>query len=303
MYEYGWNDHEAPKEPHPAAPSMRAATSGQYSQEWWLGQLHDLQQRLVAVESWQHAVDARAEQQAAKARRSSNGSSQTDLTRLRETVGRVSDGVTAMAHRVDHLETRLRQAEVLLDRLRSAGVRDAIATGEAPSDMHRRHSQIKERYQRLVDQDLRNLARELCPADARQWDQIPGGMPAARARAVSELVHMLFTAAQQGTPATAEGVQSALAHRGYVTEGTDPRLRKAVDGANGIVRDMAAVELPASLLFDVDVTTLAEDEYQAYNRQDTGVPGFLVAPAYAVQGEAPENHLKAFVFLAPGEAP
>ncbi|MCF3101328.1 hypothetical protein IPZ58_07015 [Streptomyces roseoverticillatus] len=301
MYDYGWNDHEAPKEQHPAAPSMRAATSGQYSQEWWLGQLHDLQQRLAAVESWQHAVDARAEQQAAKARRGGS-SSQTDLTRLRETVVRVSDGVTAMAHRVDHLETRLRQAEVLLDRLRSAGVRDAIATGEAPSDMHRRHSQIKERYQRLVDQDLRNLARELCPADA-QWDQIPGGMPAARARAVSETVLMLFTAAQQGTPATAEGVQSALAHRGYATEGIDPRLRKVVDGANGIVQDMADVDLPASLLFDVDVTALAEGDYQAYNRQDTGVPGFLVAPAYAVQGEAPENHLKAFVFLAPGEAP
>ncbi|MET9413683.1 hypothetical protein ABZY03_05755 [Streptomyces klenkii] len=301
MYNYGWNDHEAPKEPHPAVPSIQAA-GGQYSQEWWLGQLHDLQQRLAAVESWQHAVDATGEQQTAKARRG-GGSSQTDLTRLRDTVGRVSDGVTAMAHRVDHLEDRLRQAEVLLDRLRSAGVRDAIATGEAPSDMHRRHSQIKERYQRLVDQDLRNLARELCPADARQWDQMAGGLPAARARAVSETVQMLFAAPRQGTPATAEHVQSTLAHRGYVTEGADPRLHKVVDAANGILRDMAAVELPATLLFDADVTTLAEGEYQAYNRQDTGVPGFLVAPAYAVQGEAPENHLKAFVFLAPGEAP
>ncbi|MFF7725174.1 hypothetical protein [Streptomyces sp. NPDC008001] len=281
---------------------MRTATSGQYSQEWWLGQLHDLQQRLAAVESWQQALDGRAEQQAAKPRRG-GGSSQCDFTRLRETVGQVSDGVTAMALRVDHLETRLRQVEVLLDRLRSAGVREAIATGEAPSDMHRRHSQIKERYQRLVDQDLRNLARELCPADAGQWDRIAGGLPAARARAVAETVHMLFAPAQQGKPATAVDVQAALAHRGYATEGTDSRLRKVVDTANGIVRDMADVELPASLLFDVDVTTLSEDDYQAYNRQDTGTPGFLVAPAYAVQGEAPENRLKAFVFLAPGEAP
>ncbi|CAM5274855.1 hypothetical protein [Streptomyces abikoensis] len=302
MYDYGWNDHEAPKDAH-SAPSIRAAGGGQYSEEWWLGRLNDLQQRLAAVEAWQHNVDARAEQQAAKARRGIGSSPQTDLAHLRETVGRVSDGVTAMAHRVDHLEARLRQAEVLLERLRSAGVRDAIATGEAPSDMHRRHAQIKERYQRLIDQDLRGLAKELCPADGRQWDQLAGGLQAARARAVGETVHLLFGCAQHGTPATAEGVQAALAHRGYATEGAELRLRKAVDTANGIVRDMADVDLPASLLFDVDVTALAEGEYQPYNRQDTGVPGFLVAPAYAVQGEAPEHHLKAFVFLAPGEAP
>ncbi|MCQ8768326.1 hypothetical protein [Streptomyces telluris] len=300
MYDhYGWNEHEAPQE-QPAAPSMRAATSGQYSQEWWLGQLRDLHERLVAVESSQHGVDARAEQQNAKPRR---GSAQHDITRLRETVGRLSDGVTVMASHVEHLEARLRQVETLLDRLRSAGVRDAIATGEAPSDMHRRHSQIKERYQRLVDQDLRNLARELCPADARQWDRIAGGMPAARARAVTETVHLLFAPAQQGAAATTEGVLSALAERGYATEGVEPRLRKAVDAANGVIRDMAAVELPATLQFDADVEALAEGDYQPYNRQDTGSPGFIVAPAYAVQGEAPEHHLKAFVFLVPDEAP
>ncbi|WP_058041558.1 hypothetical protein [Streptomyces roseifaciens] len=301
MYDhYGWNEHEASQE-QPAAPSMRAATSGQYSQEWWLGQLRDLHDRLVAVESWQHGVDARAEQQTAKSRR--GVSAQHDITRLRETVGQLSDGVTVMASRVEHLEARIRQVETLLDRLRSAGVRDAIATGEAPSDMHRRHSQIKERYQRLVDQDLRNLARELCPADARQWDRIAGGMPAARARAVAETVHLLFAPAQQGAAATTEGVLSALAERGYATEGVEPRLRKAVDAANGIVRDMAAVELPAALQFDVGIEALAEGDYQPYNRQDTGSPGFVVAPAYAVKGEAPEHHLKAFVFLVPDEAP
>ncbi|MGK5732162.1 hypothetical protein [Streptomyces sp. URMC 124] len=301
MYDhYGWNEHEASQEP-PAAPSMRAATSGQYSQEWWLDQLRELHDRLIAVESWQHGVDARTEQQNAKSRRGS--SVQHDISRLRETVGQLSDGVTVLATRVERLESRTRQVEGLLDRLRSAGVRDAIATGEAPSDMHRRHSQIKERYQRLVDQDLRNLARELCPADARPWDRVPGGMPAARARAVAETVHLLFAPARQGAAAAPEDVFSVLTERGYATEGADPRLRKVVDAANGIIRDMAAVELPATLQFDVGVDALAEGDYQPYNRQDTGTPGFVVAPAYAVQGEAPEHHLKAFVFLVPDEAP
>ncbi|GGX97715.1 hypothetical protein [Streptomyces hiroshimensis] len=301
MYDhYGWNEHEAPQEPH-GAPSMRAATSGQYSQEWWLSQLRDLHDRLVAVESWQHGTDGRGEQQATKSRR--GGSAQHDISRLRETVGLLSDGVTAVATRVEHLEDRIRQVETLLDRLRSAGVRDAIATGEAPSDMHRRHFQIKERYQRLVDQDLRRLASELCPADARQWDRMAGGMPAARARSVAETVHLLFAPAQQGAAATTESVLTALTERGYATEGVEPRLHKAVDAANGIVRDMAAVELPATLQFDVGVDALAEGDYQPYNRQDTGAPGFVVAPAYAVQGEAPEHHLKAFVFLVPDEAP
>ncbi|MFB8118972.1 hypothetical protein ACFQ6U_02490 [Streptomyces sp. NPDC056465] len=202
----------------------------------------------------------------------------------------------------NELRERLADMDRLLDGVRGSRVQDAISSGELTSDLHRRHLLNAEAYRTLIAQNLRRFAVRLCPVGSVQDAEM---LASARARAVAELLQILFGGAPSGLPATAEELHSELVARGRPTsrEEAGPELDKIVERAKVIARELAGDTLPAVLVgFGTDARTLPPSAYEPYNIGATGVPGFLVAPAYVIDGDQQDELLRPLVFIVPAGA-
>ncbi|MFW6693192.1 hypothetical protein [Streptomyces sp. MAR4 CNX-425] len=201
---------------------------------------------------------------------------------------------------LDELRARVAEMDRLLDGVRGERVQDAINSGEVTSDLHRRHMRNADAYRTLVAQDLRRLAVLLCPVGPEQDEPLA----ARRARAVAGLLGMLFAASPAGRPPAVEELVAQLAAGGYATDqdGFGQKLGQTVDRAADIARELAGGTLPATLVFGADVRGLPPGAYEPYNSGATGVPGFLVAPAYVIDGDRPLELARPLVFVVPADA-
>lgn len=199
------------------------------------------------------------------------------------------------------LRARIAEMDRLLDGVRGSRVQDAISSGELTSDLHRRHFMNAEAYRTLISQNLRRLAVRLCPVGSVPS---PEALASVRARAVAELLQILFAGGPPGCPATAEDFRAELVARGRVSsqEEVGPELGRIVERAAVIARELTGDTLPGKLVFGTDVRTLPPGAYEPYNPGAIGLPGFLVAPAYVIDGDQPEELCRPLVFIGPDDA-
>ncbi|MFJ8979203.1 hypothetical protein [Streptomyces sp. NPDC102282] len=289
----------------PEPPPGWAPHEGVYVDRRWLAALEAQVVRLEA----QVARQGEEIQKLSGSRGRSGRSGNVHAEQLHEMSGRIGAQEREVRQmRVDverglgELHSRVAELDRLLDGVRGSRVQDAISSGELTSDLHRRHLMNAEAYRTLIAQNLRRLAVRLCP---EQSFQSPEAMTSARAEAVAELLRILFASGPPGSPATAEELRTELGARGLLTnqEEVGPELGRIVERATGIARELTGDTLPATLTFDIDVRTLAPGAYEPYNPGATGVVcGFLVAPAYVIDGDQPEELLRPLVFIVPADA-
>ncbi|MGX5213850.1 hypothetical protein ACWKT3_35030 [Streptomyces violaceus] len=204
----------------------------------------------------------------------------------------------------ERLDAVARDVELLLNALRDQGVRDAIDTGRATSDVHRRHLELAKTYRTLVTQSLRELGRMLCPKDG---DEGRTELARRRAEAVAHLVVLLFQPLHEPMSSPPEEIVARLHAFGLATEGAQFRgqfaivFRRAVE----LREDVASLALSAELDFSVDPTALQPDHYQPWEQQqaDDAHPEFLIAPAYVVGGDRPRSLSRPIVFVTPRGRP
>ncbi|WP_327235121.1 hypothetical protein OG349_15270 [Streptomyces sp. NBC_01317] len=199
----------------------------------------------------------------------------------------------------ERVDTMARNVELLLNALRDQGVRDAIDTGRATSDLHRDHLPLAETYRTLVTQSLRDLGRLLCP---KEGDEGRTELARRRARAVAYLVVLLFHPLDRPMSSTQEEIAAQLRELGLATEvpGFRGQFPAVFQRAWELREGVAGLALPAALDFGTDVTALPADGYQPWEQQaDDARPEFLIAPAYVVGGDRPRSLSRPVVFLTP----
>ncbi|MYV57204.1 hypothetical protein [Streptomyces sp. SID3212] len=223
---------------------------------------------------------------------------QTEILTARtdQATNAVLSALEGLGERVD---TVARNVELLLNALRDQGVREAIDTGRATSDLHRDHLPLAETYRTLVTQSLRDLGRLLCP---KEEDEGRTELARRRARAVAQLVVLLFHPLDRPMSSAQEEVTARLRELGLATEvpGFRGQFPAVFQRASELREGVAGLALPAALDFETDVTALPADSHQPWEQQaDDARPEFLIAPAYVVGGDRPRSLSLPVVFLTP----